>query len=420
MPSLRETLRGHLAAGHDIVLLLPRYHLFQDRPIALAVQEDEGYQVHIVPCRWAPPLFSIRRLARRISGGAELIYPLRWLLNMSLFLLLTGSLCLEILRVKYQGKHRFDLVYAHNQYASLAGWLAGCLLRVPNVTRLYGTFLADLMKRPLVVMRYPVAAAGYLVPHSLLICANDGTRGDEVAHKLKINEERFRFWQNGVDIPLEPIRQTREETIVRFDSRGLRLDSKWVLSCSRLSYWKRIDRIIRALRVARAKGCDCQLLVAGSGAEEEGLRTLAVQLEVQKEIIWLGAVDHDTIWQLMHVADVFMITNDVTNRCNPLFEAICAALPVVSVHDESTKDLLEHEVNALLADRDDFEGLGEQLHRVCSEPHLAALLSHNQKSCREGLWSWQERMATEVRELETLVMRNKASQSRLEAETIGT
>ena len=28
-----------------------------------------------------------------------------------------------------------------------------------------------------------------MIPHSLLICANDGTRGDEVAKKLKIEGE---------------------------------------------------------------------------------------------------------------------------------------------------------------------------------------------------------------------------------------
>ena len=49
------------------------------------------------------------------------------------------------------------------------------------------------MKRPLVWLRYPTAAAGYLVPHSLLICGNDGTRGDEVARKFGIDLRSFPF-----------------------------------------------------------------------------------------------------------------------------------------------------------------------------------------------------------------------------------
>jgi glycosyltransferase involved in cell wall biosynthesis len=405
MPSLRETLHGHVRGGHSVVLVLPRYQLFADRAQRLVVREDEGYEVRIAPCRWAPALLAVRRIVRRLSGGQEPLYPLRWLLNASLLLLLTVSLGLASLRIRFWEKKTFDLVYAHNQYAALAGWLTGRVLRIPNVTRLYGTFLADLMNRPLVWLRYPTAAAGYLVPHTLLICANDGTRGDEVARKLGIDLARFRFWQNGVDVPDEPPPCTREQIVSRFPDRGLRIESQWALSCSRISYWKRIDRMIRALRIARDRGADCQLLVAGSGSEEDSLRALARQLGIEDAVVWLGAVEHDTVWQLMHLADLFLITNDVTNRCNPVYEAICTPLPVVSVIDPSTADLLEHEQNALLADKDDDEALGEHLYRVCTEEDLAGSLKQAQAVRREQLWTWRERMAVEVAELEGLVVK---------------
>lgn len=403
MPSLRETLQGHVAGGHEVVLALPRYQLFDDLLTPIAVQRDEGYQVHVVACRWAPLFFAIRRLARRISGGKEPIYPFRWSLNLTLCVLLTLSLVLAALRIRRIENRQFDLVYAHNQYSACAGWFIGRMFRIPNVTRLYGTFLADLARRPFVRLRYPVAAAGFLVPHSLLICGNDGTRGDEVARKLRIDMSRFRFWQNGVDLPTARVDSTRAEVAATFPKSELRLESKWVLSCSRLSYWKRIDRIVRALQVARNRGCDCQLLLAGAGPEKENLRTLAEELGVASQVVWLGAVDHDFIWRLMHVADAFAITNDVTNRCNPLYEAICARTPVVSIHDPSTADLLKHGENALLSDKDDFLALGEHLHRLLTDENLHLLMRQAQAERQGDLWSWRERMEVEVGELEALV-----------------
>lgn len=403
MPSLRETLRGHVRGGHQVVLMLPKYQLFEDRPKLVSVRDDEGYDVHLVPCRWVPAVLAARRTARRFGGGKELPYPLRWVLNLTMCILLTGSLVLAAMRLRRRGEKRFDLVYAHNQYAALAGWLIGRISRIPNVTRLYGTFLADLMKRPLVTLRYPVAAAGYLVPHSLLICANDGTRGDEVSLKFGINQARFRFWQNGVDLPSKAPQVTRDSMLERYTEIGLRAESQWIVTCSRLSYWKRIDRMVRALHAAREAACDCQLLIAGAGAEEERLKTLASELGVERDLVWLGAVEHDAVWELMHVADLFMITNDVTNRCNPLYEAICAGLPVVSVIDPSTADLLSHEENALLADKEDIETLGRSLCQVCEDEELAAAMSEAQRERAEQLWSWPERMAEEVRELESLV-----------------
>ena len=250
-----------------------------------------------------------------------------------MLLALAVSLFLKALQVK---KNDFspDLIYSHNQYAALPGLLVSRAWRLPNVTRLYGTFLADLMNKPFVTLRYPTAVAGYLVPSDLLICANDGTRGDEVARKFSVSSKRFRFWQNGVEPPLTPPQITREDLARRFPE--LHVNYKWFISCSRLSYWKRIDRMLKALAVCKEKGNNYQLIIAGDGPEKENLHKLASDLGVYDLVVWLGAVAHDDIWALMNNADIFLITNDITNRCNPLYEAAWAGLPVVSVLDPST------------------------------------------------------------------------------------
>jgi 1,2-diacylglycerol 3-alpha-glucosyltransferase len=94
--------------------------------------------------------------------------------------------------------------------------------------------------------------------------------------------------------------------------------------------------MLYALKVCRDKKANCQLLIAGDGPEKKTLEKLSETLGLSNDVIWLGSVDHDDIWALMNLADVFMITHDVTNRCNPLCEASWAGLPVVSVIDPST------------------------------------------------------------------------------------
>lgn len=401
MPSLRETLRGHTAAGHTLHLVLPRFDLFSDDLDEVVVRQDLVDEVAVAPCRWLRPLKKFRALSQRFTGKDVLPYPARWILNMAMLLLLTVSLFRAARRVTGRGIQP-DLVYAHNQYAALAGFLVARFLGVPNVTRLYGTFLADLIQKPFVSLRYPTAAAGYRVPSNLLICANDGTRGDEVARAFKVSHSRFRFWQNGVDPPLSPPNLTRREIAERFND-ALRLDSQWIVSCSRLSYWKRIDRMLHAMAVCRAGGCDCQLLVAGDGAERQGLQTLAHRLGIAGDVVFLGALAHDDIWALMNVADIFMITNDVTNRCNPLYEAAWAGLPVVSVFDPSTADLLQDGRNALLAPKDDIQALGAKLAELCRNEALAGRLRKDQRELAESFWTWEARMRVETRELEALV-----------------
>jgi glycosyltransferase involved in cell wall biosynthesis len=401
MPSLRETLRGYVRGGHEIQLILPRYDLFSDKSIPSTIRRNEGYEVHIAACRWLPAIKKLRAGARRLSGVRTVPYIARWILNVTMLLCLTVSLCWEALRVRRKG-FTPHLVYAHNQYAALAGFFLRCLWRVPNVTRLYGTFLADLMKKPFVTLRYPTAAAGYRVSSSLLICANDGTRGDEVARKFRIPGQRFRFWQNGVNPPRQPSEATRDEFVDQFGPK-LKTESKWIVSCSRLGYWKRIDRMLHAIVVCRSKKVDCQLLVAGAGPELPRLKKLAEELGITENVVWLGALAHDDIWALMNAADVFMITNDVTNRCNPLYEAAWAGLPVVSVVDPSTADLLKDGSNALLAGRDDTGGLGKRLAEICCNSALAEQFRKAQKDLAKTFWTWEERMNVEVDELEKLV-----------------
>jgi glycosyltransferase involved in cell wall biosynthesis len=405
MPSLRETVAGHLRAGHDIHLILPQYNLFSDDLTPLTIRWDQGYTINVATCKWLRWIKRLRKGVRTLSGGTSVLYPARWLLNVTMLLCLTFSLYREAFRV-YRKGFVPDLIYAHNQYAALAGYLLRIVWHKPNVTRLYGTFLADLMIKPFVTLRYPTATAGYIVPSSLLICANDGTRGDDVARKFKIPDKRFRFWQNGVTPPSTHTRVSRRDLVNRFES-NLRVHSKWIISCSRLSYWKRIDRMIRALRVCIDKKNDCQLLVAGDGPELPRLKNLADELDVSKYLVWLGALAHDDIWSLMKAADIFMITNDVTNRCNPLYEAAWAGLPVVSVYDPSTDDLLKHRVNALLAHKEDFISLGENLAELCNNTALAYGLKDGQKNLAASFWTWEERMRTEATELEKLVGRDK-------------
>lgn len=400
MPSLRETLKGHVAGGHEIELVLPRFDPFSDAATELILPEGQPFTVHFAPCTWLPLFKKLRSKARCMGGGDSVPFVLRWLLNVFMLLALTFSLALAARRVRKKGFVP-QLVYAHNQYAALSGFVVSRLWKVPNVTRLYGTFLADLMKKPFVSLRYPTAAAGYLVPSAMLICANDGTRGDEVARRFGVSTQRFRFWQNGVEPPSSPPQTTRDELVARFT--GLRTASYWVVSCSRLSYWKRIDRMLQALTVVKKEGIDCQLVIAGDGPEKANLQNLAVELDVANAVVWLGAVAHEDIWALMNSADLFMLTNDVTNRCNPLYEAAWAGLPVVSIIDYSTEDLLKHGENALLAPKDDTDRLGYLICEICRDEDLREKLSHAQKELSQTFWTWEERMKAEVADLEVLV-----------------
>jgi len=408
MPSLQETLKGHVKAGFEIEIILPEYDLFSNELKPLTVKNNEKFKIHTAQCPWLPLIKKIRQKIIRIHGN-EIPYIYRWIINILVLKLYTLSLVLKALKIRK--KFKPDLVYAHNQYSAAAGFLIGRLWKIPNVTRLYGTFLADLMKKPFVSLRYPTAAAGYLMPCSLLICANDGTRGDKVAQKFRIDPKRFCFWQNGIKPP-EKVPDTDRSDFVEKYRDKLRKESIWIISCSRLSSWKRIDRIFYAMKFCLDKKIDCQLILAGDGPEKKSLEKLACDLNISENIIWSGSVEHEKIWALMNCADIFMITNDVTNRCNPLFESVWAGLPVVSVKDPSSSDILLNGINSFLCDKDNVHELGSKLAQLCLDSSLRSEFRKEQKKMAHGFKTWEERMEIESKELEKVILKSRKFKNR--------
>lgn len=396
MPSLLETLKGHIREGIEIELIIPEYDLFSHGFEKLKTENDFGLKVHIARSPWLVPIKKVRKSIIDKRGKEEIPFVLRWMINFSIFIMLTITMTVK--GFKINKNFGADMIYSHNQYSCLAGFFIGKIFKIYNITRLYGTFLADLMKKPFVSLRYPVSAAGYLVPSNLLICTNDGTRGDIVAEKFGTKRKRFRFWQNGIS---PPVKIKKNSKIL--EKYRIKKDSILVISCSRLSSWKRIDRILKAVKYCCDKGLDLKLFMAGDGPESENLKKLAGELDIEENTFFPGALAHQEIWQLMNEADIFMITNDVTNRCNPLFEAVFAGLPIVSVNDPSTSDILHQDKNALLSEKDDEENLGKNLEKLCIDEVLRKRLSKNQIDFSKSFWTWEERIREETLSLKALL-----------------
>ena len=92
MPSLSETLDGHVREGHEITVIIPQYYLFGAELGQVEVPQNPPYEVFVAKCPWLVPLKKARLLCARFGPGGEPIYPARWVLNMLTFLLLTVSL----------------------------------------------------------------------------------------------------------------------------------------------------------------------------------------------------------------------------------------------------------------------------------------------------------------------------------------
>lgn len=400
MPSLYNNLYHYGLAGHTQTLLLPEVHMTHNgRGVGSKVQDhvrvDIPAKIERIPMLGMPTALLIRsRLSKHLGSGLGKYISESAGADMA-WLILTVSFVLRSLAL---GRTKvFDVVYAHNSYTSLAGYCVGRLLGIPNITRLYGTFLARMIGKPCLPLRYPIMCSSFLIPSDLLVVTNDGTKGDLVAKHFHVGPERLRFWPNGISVEeSRPIERRKELPFP--------VKKPLVLSLYRHVSWKRLDRLIRAIPLIKERVRDCQIIIGGTGPLTSDLKKLAQELGVAEAITWAGALSREQVWHLLREATVLVSTNDLTNRCNPVIEAITAGCPVVSMDDGSTGDLLRHEFNSLLVKPDGTYALAEAVSQVLEDVQLRARLRAGaEETAKTSIWSWSERMSKEIDEVASLV-----------------
>lgn len=159
--------------------------------------------------------------------------------------------------------------------------------------------------------------------------------------------------------------------------------------------WKGVDTLIEAMTKLPKQ----ELVIIGGLPPEPDLertRKLAENLSVSERVRFRGFVPPTELDQERALADVFVIPlqESVTARffTSPLklFEAMAAARPIVASDMPSIREVLTHEVNALLVPPGDADALAAALGRLAEDQELGERLIENSlKDVRR--YSWDER-----------------------------
>ena len=412
-----------IITAHDVCGSLDNSSSFPNLLLALAA---EGHKVMLLthdkvndalclmygpPLKSFPPNMAVRRF--HIPGDRYIWPVMRKLPIMrSIYNRLRMEIAFPLLSfyngLKIAYSFRPDLLYGYEIFGSLPAYVLSKILRRKLVLRYQGTLLSFLMlkaKKSLVgklnVARHYLHLLALKLPADLIIMTNDGTRGDWVLKRLG-NKSRMVFWLNGVDFERKiKISESKEQ--LRDDLR-LPKDIKILLSVSRLANWKRVDRIVRALPFIIEKVPDFTYLCVGDGEMRQSLQLLAENLAVEKHVIFAGSVPQKDVIKYMHAADVFISMNDWTNAGNPTFEAMICGMPIVTYDIGDTSKMIHDKENGILLSTDSPKIVAEAVIKLMSDEQLRNRLKKKaQEFAQARFWTWEERMAAEIAELESLL-----------------
>lgn len=298
-----------------------------------------------------------------------------------------------------------DLVYAYESSAILAvHWLQlRGALSVPVVARYQGTILGEryadvsfALRKLESLLSLRAAASGYVM-------TNDGTFGDKALRhwNRRVSDSNLLFIRNGIDLSIKSQQVNRSEALL---ARGLDPTHTYLLTVSRLTSWKRVDRAIRILAALHSEFPHLRLLVCGEGPARPGLEEAARDAGIAGKVHFLGAQPRSEVAVWMHAADLFLSLYDVSNCGNPLFEALLLGKPIVTLDNGATGTVIVDGVNGRLVDPRAEDSLPDVVRELLGSAELRQRLSGGARAWAEQeLYSWEERLSREISWLQRLI-----------------
>jgi len=183
----------------------------------------------------------------------------------------------------------------------------------------------------------------------------------------------------------------------------LGLEDKFaIIFVGALTKWHRykgLDVLLAALKIALHKREDLRLIVVGDGTLREQYQSLATQLGISANVLFLGNVPDDTLPEHYSASDAAVLPSKDQSEGFGLtiLEANATGKPVVASNVGGVPSILRQGYNGLLVPPNDASKLAEALLSLSKNREAAAAMGRNgRKLAEEHDWKRTAALTTQV------------------------
>ena len=140
---------------------------------------------------------------------------------------------------------------------------------------------------------------------------------------------------------------------------GIAQDRPMLLFVGRVAHEKNIGFLLRVVDRVRKDIPEVLLLIAGAGPAREGLEHEAGKLGLAENVMFIGYLDrHTELNRCYRSADIFVFSSRTETQGLVLLEAMAQGVPVVSIAEMGTRDVLREGAGVWIAEEEpeDFSG----------------------------------------------------------------
>jgi len=115
-----------------------------------------------------------------------------------------------------------------------------------------------------------------------------------------------------------------------------------------------------------------KLVVVGDGPDRRALQSLGEALEIDRNIVWMGAKSHEETFQLYGMMDVVVVPSRFEGFGLAAAEAMAAGVPVVASDADGLREVIDDGITGYLVPFGDTSGMSSSIVGLLSDPLIAA------------------------------------------------
>jgi len=188
---------------------------------------------------------------------------------------------------------------------------------------------------------------------------------------------------NGID--LVRFNGLRKEIIRR--KLNIASDEKIILFVGTLKFIKGISYLIEAMGAIKEKEEKVKLILVGEGPERKRLENLTKELNLEKEINFIGGVENNKIPEYMSVSDIFILSSLSESFGIVNLEAMASGLPIVATKVGGIPEIVKDGENGFLVEPGDSKQIAEKILYLLSNDDIRKSISiANREKAKNYSW----------------------------------
>ena len=165
-----------------------------------------------------------------------------------------------------------------------------------------------------------------------------------------------------------------------------------------------VDTLIRAIPIVLARSSDVRFMVFGSGTQTSRLIRLAEELKAEQFVHFSGTVPRDKLLAHVKGCDIYVSTSLSDGTSSSLVEAMVLGVPVVVTSITGNAEWISDNVNGLMFEKEDSEGLARIIIDLArNSANRDRLAAAAMKHLRERV-KWETASAELIRRMRDLLI----------------